>query len=1705
MSRPRLSEGLIWRYVSRRVPFAVAMAVAAGVGGSEAVASPEVNQVVAGNVSVAQQGALTEITASNNSIINYNSFNIAVDETVRFVQPNAQARVFNRVVGPGASQIDGRLEGNGRVYLVNPNGIFFGSQAVVNVGELHAAAGRMTNQDFLNGVESFTALGGVVRNEGMIQADVVSLLGRRVENLGTIVAPQGTITMAAGDSVLITRLGSTVMAKIDASAVSAAQDAAVLNEGTLEAQGGMVRMGAGDVFALAVRQNGVVKASEVVVEGEGRVELDGEVLTDGGSFVATGRTLSGSGLVDTTGVEGDGLAIFAATDGTLTLPEVVAGDVGVESDVEVIQDQVLTASGLVRLTQTDPTGRGVRIQAGLEASGLVVDSATNLQVSAAVATDGGVLDLRAGEVLGLTAGLSSNGGDILLTGGSFADTGLGSIDGRGASGDGRVGIEMEQFASLPTTFSGDLQVVSDRITVGRSVVANGSVDLTGDQGLTVTGLGSIVSTGEAGVNLLTDGTLVVRGLVRSDGGVLMGARAYQFSGGGLIDAGDGSVAVVGLDTGVLRVGDGLASSGEGDVVFGTQALERVSAGRLVVGSSYTLTRVGHLVDGETGEGLAAGTDLVLWGREVEVAGLAGGGIDLGSGVLEIEGVDSVEVLASLRAEEVSLAGDAVGVSAGVVGSVVSVDAGVLTMRDGGSLGEAGTTLVGVEADRLALLNGVVAAPPLVEADSVITPAVFTGDVVALSPVAGGAIALDEFVSGDGFGVDQALLDRIDARELRIGRTDSGALTLGAVTVHPETALVLRTGGSIEVGDTPAAVNVAGASSLVMEAVSGIGSELAVTTDVSDLTARTLAGGIRIENLQTLTALDLDAGLSDISLNVAGDVLDGDLFVDLRGGVAELTAGTIDLLQTRVSTLRYNGVDQGVTGTGGRLSVVGDITGFAFASTLEAALIEATGSIFDLVLEVPEARVFAGGDIVSSRIDATGLIELIAGGDIDFVEAAAGTRLIARAGGQIINSRLTAGESMHLEADSIGTPFTPLIVDTPVLTGESRNSWAHFETPGYGGAASDGMLSVAFKAMETMRVLTEMSVMQSGDWVADTVEIDAAGGLTMNGLVSASGSNTILLSTEGVMTLTGDAVLDSALAGGDIVMMASGMEIEPGARLMAGEGRVAMIPMAGMGVTLGADAEGSEFQVGQGELDMVESASEILVGSMDSVWMRVGSVDTGEIDLMLESGGVIDEIVDDNSVKLRTAGRLTMVAGAEIGRDPEGDGSTYEEADSYESGVSAYEALDIEVARLDVFVTGSGKVSLEDVGGLTVEEIYTTSGDIYLVSTGEIVALDVTANSDIQFTSQTGGIAVGRMQASEGVNLSAVNGNIVAAAGVPVQQIVAPTTSMTARSVGTAATPVQTAVGQMSVTTTGNQNLAQTGSLNGLNLNAGGGSVNLNVAGSVLDGDPGVDLSGRSISVTADAFGAPSQPLQVNGTTLEVDTSASNGWVSVQDVGGNLRSANLKSGSGGIQVETNSPGARITTDGGGPVSLDQPLDVGDDLPDEATAEEPDGPGIDFDEPLWVVGDFAEREGWLADHELLRDLSEAWGERLAFYIEQALQARGERTAGVSEEVSDAEMRTLIAQGLEFFCQGLLERLELEEGAGGEPIAKLTLVYELQKNVSNHLTLVQKKRLRTRNGSEPMITAEDLDDLLQLAAERIVDRIIDDAPTGMMGVRG
>lgn len=385
------------RFVRRAVSCGMIIVLTAGL----ATGGPRGPSVSRGSASVTQNGSQTIIQAGNNAIINWQSFSIASNEAVRFIQPSSSSRVMNRVVGGQASTIMGLLQANGQVYIINPAGVFFGNTAVVNVGALYAAAGHMSDQDFLNNVNHFTGLSGSVVNYGSISGNGVYLAGQQVANYGSIVCPQGLVVMAAGNDVYISEQNGTTMVKVTGGQSDAAKPG-VQNAGTVEADNGGVIFGAGDMYSLAIQNSGTVKAKDIQVQAAaGKVEVSGTLDASdntpgatGGKVEVTGDAIAlNSAKIDASGNAGGGTVL-------------IGGDYqGKNPDVRNAQSTAVSADSTIRADALS-AGDGGRVI-------VWSDTATTM---------GGSISARGGPVSGNGGFVEISSGQSLSVAGSAVNT-----------------------------------------------------------------------------------------------------------------------------------------------------------------------------------------------------------------------------------------------------------------------------------------------------------------------------------------------------------------------------------------------------------------------------------------------------------------------------------------------------------------------------------------------------------------------------------------------------------------------------------------------------------------------------------------------------------------------------------------------------------------------------------------------------------------------------------------------------------------------------------------------------------------------------------------------------------------------------------------------------------------------------------------------------------------------------------------------------------------------------------------------------------------------------------------------------------------------------------------------------------------------------------------------------------------------------------
>jgi len=231
-----------------------------------AFANPTGPSVVSGTATFQQSGNLLQVTNSPSTIINWQGFSIPAGEITRFNQQSAASAVLNRVTTQSPSAILGALQSNGRVFIVNPNGILFGASSQVDVAGLVASTLNLSDLDFLGGRLRFTASPGAgsVVNQGAITSapgGQVYLVGPAVTNGGVITSPKGEVLLAAGNSVdLVDPQTPNLRVEITA------PDNQVLNLGQITANAGRV-----GIYAGLINHSGAIRADSAVATEDGRI------------------------------------------------------------------------------------------------------------------------------------------------------------------------------------------------------------------------------------------------------------------------------------------------------------------------------------------------------------------------------------------------------------------------------------------------------------------------------------------------------------------------------------------------------------------------------------------------------------------------------------------------------------------------------------------------------------------------------------------------------------------------------------------------------------------------------------------------------------------------------------------------------------------------------------------------------------------------------------------------------------------------------------------------------------------------------------------------------------------------------------------------------------------------------------------------------------------------------------------------------------------------------------------------------------------------------------------------------------------------------------------------------------------------------------------------------------------------------------------
>lgn len=264
-------------------------------------ASPSGGVVTAGSASIAQNGSVTNITqTTGKAAINWQNFSIGTAETVNFIQPSVNAVTLNRVVGNEKSIIDGALNANGQVFILNSNGLLFSKNASINTAGLVATTMNLSDTDFMNGNYNFKGESTAsIINQGTINISdkgYAALFGKEVKNEGIIKATLGKVELVGAKEVTLNLNGNSLVSLKVGKGVL---DALVENKGAIYADGGEVYLTTNAVNELlngVVNNTGMIQAQSFE-DVTGKIEL----FAHGGTINVSGTLNAEGGFIETSG------------------------------------------------------------------------------------------------------------------------------------------------------------------------------------------------------------------------------------------------------------------------------------------------------------------------------------------------------------------------------------------------------------------------------------------------------------------------------------------------------------------------------------------------------------------------------------------------------------------------------------------------------------------------------------------------------------------------------------------------------------------------------------------------------------------------------------------------------------------------------------------------------------------------------------------------------------------------------------------------------------------------------------------------------------------------------------------------------------------------------------------------------------------------------------------------------------------------------------------------------------------------------------------------------------------------------------------------------------------------------------------------------------------------------------------------------------
>ncbi|MBT9316592.1 CHAT domain-containing protein [Leptothoe spongobia] len=792
----------------------------------DTIVAPTGNQIDITGGAVSGDGA--------NLFHSFIEFGLSEDQIANFITNPEIETVLGNVTGGNVSFIDGLLQVSGsdaNLYLINPAGIILGNHAALNLnGDFTATTADRIGfganwLDVLSAEDYSLLLGtpnqfdftaeqpGTILNLGTLEVDTgqsLTLLGGEVVNGGTLLAPEGEITLLAVTGASRVRINpDNNLLGLEISPLAMAEDAQALTPLSLPellTGGSVVSDGLTGELTLVTAPDGTVNiqtASTTVPLLPGSTVVAGQVSTtgeQGGQIALLGERLSliGTG-VDASGNLGGGtVRIGGDYQGGGTIPNALTTLVDKDSTISADAIQVGEGGTIITWSNNLTTIDGfLSAQGGqqsgngglIETSGAIL-SVTQTPNASAVNGKGGLWLIDPIDITIIPGNIGLPGSSIVgvenINGALGNGTNVTLTTGNTGSDAGNI---TQQVGA--TIIKRDGPVATLRLEAANDIVLNDSI-------LDQSGIGSL------NIELVAD-------LDNSGNGRVLASPDTQIdTNGGAVSVSGAGVQLADIDTSSGAAAGGQVDvTSEGDIVF-----ESINTSSFVTSFPGSAGNVNLLANGTV-----RGTETVAFSPDTTILAVGGGG----NGTVQIQhdgGPNNVPFEIGDASEN------------GTAGDIVSV--GTLTATNPPTITSPVLPNGGIDTDNIDPATGVtitsINTPPTLAADSQLSDSIVNQAV--------------SFTLAD---LNPAVTDiNNDNTTLQVTSVPNGTLLLNGVAVQP--------GDAVSPTDTLQFIPTTDAS----------GQLTALTVQATDgvSTSEPVAININVRDSDTLVPIDPTLGVAE---------------------------------------------------------------------------------------------------------------------------------------------------------------------------------------------------------------------------------------------------------------------------------------------------------------------------------------------------------------------------------------------------------------------------------------------------------------------------------------------------------------------------------------------------------------------------------------------------------------------------------------------------------------------------------------------------------------------------------------------------------------------------------------------------------------------------------------------------------------------------